>query len=46
MEVREDLAEEAGQIFADAIRLAGEHFNFNCPTAGAYQVGDSWAASH
>jgi DNA polymerase I-like protein with 3'-5' exonuclease and polymerase domains len=46
MEVREDLAEEAGRIFADAIRLAGEHFNLNCPTAGAYQVGDSWAASH
>jgi len=46
MEVRADLAEQAGRIFADAIRDAGEHFKLKCPTAGAFQVGDSWAASH
>lgn len=46
MEVREEIADRAGQMFADAIRLAGEHFNLLCPLSGAYAVGKSWADTH
>jgi DNA polymerase-1 len=35
-----------GSQFAWCITAAGEHFNLRCPLAGAYAVGDSWAATH
>lgn len=46
MEVPEHLAEEIGQLAAEAIRRAGEAFGLRCPLAGAYAVGRSWADSH
>ncbi|WP_343698864.1 DNA polymerase [Caulobacter sp.] len=46
MEVREDLAEQAGRIFADAIRLAGEFYALHCPLAGDYGIGNNWAETH
>jgi DNA polymerase I-like protein with 3'-5' exonuclease and polymerase domains len=46
MEARPETAEEAGRRFSESIRLAGEHFNFRCPLAGSYDVGDSWKETH
>jgi DNA polymerase-1 len=46
LEVDEEIADEIGLIAADSIRLAGEYFNFRCPLAGAYDVGDNWSQTH
>ncbi len=46
METQPDLAETLGQLAADSIRLAGEHFNLKCPLAGAYAIGRNWAETH
>lgn len=46
MECGPDDAEELGQGFADAIRMAGEHFKMNCVLAGAYAVGLNWSDTH
>lgn len=43
---RPEEAERVGQIAADSIRLAGEHFNFRCPLAGDYDIGLNWAETH
>lgn len=43
---RPEIAEEAGRLFAQSITRAGEHFNFQCPLAGAYGIGKSWADTH
>jgi DNA polymerase I-like protein with 3'-5' exonuclease and polymerase domains len=39
-------ADTVGKTAAEAIRLAGEHFNFRCPLAGQYQIGKTWADVH
>lgn len=46
IEVNHEIAEEVGRMAADAIRQAGESFQFRCPLAGAYQVGSNWAETH
>lgn len=46
IEAEETLAEEIGQIAADAIRLAGEAYNLRCPLAGSKDIGDTWAQTH
>lgn len=46
MEAHPDVATELGTLAADAIRLAGEHFGFRCPLAGAFDVGSNWADTH
>lgn len=46
MEVHPDAAQELGRLAADAIRRAGEHFNFRCPLAGAFDVGRNWSETH
>ena len=46
IEAMEEHAEEIGQIAADAIRLAGEHFNLRVPLAGSQDIGDKWADTH
>ena len=46
MEVKEELANQAGTIFADSIRLAGEYFNLKCPLSGSSGVGKNWAETH
>lgn len=39
-------ADVVGQVVANSIREAGEHFKTNCPLDGEYQVGRSWAETH
>lgn len=46
METDPELAERVGQLAADCIRLAGEHFDLRCPLAGAYDIGRNWAECH
>lgn len=40
------LAETLGQSFADCITEAGVQLGVKCPLAGAFAVGDTWAATH
>ena len=45
--VREGIAPEIiGAIAVDAIRRAGEYFNFRCPLDGEYKTGRNWAETH
>ncbi|PXA91214.1 DNA polymerase [Caulobacter sp. D4A] len=46
IEVREELAQQAGQIAADSIAEAGVAFGLRCPLAGAFDIGDNWAETH
>ena len=46
IEVREDQAEQAGQIARQSIVDAGIHFNFRCPLDGEYKIGNNWAETH
>lgn len=46
MEAFPSHAHELGQLAADCIRRAGEHFRLRCPLAGAYDVGRNWAETH
>jgi DNA polymerase-1 len=46
IETEETHAEFIGKSAADCITRAGEHFNFRCPLAGSYGVGDSWRDTH
>lgn len=46
IEAKESLAEEIGQIAADAIAEAGEAFKLRVPLAGSQDIGDSWADTH
>ena len=41
-----DHAEQIGQMFADAIRLAGERLELKCPLSGSYDIGDNWKETH
>lgn len=41
-----ELGEEIGSASVDAIRRAGEHFEFRCPLDGDFKVGNTWADTH
>lgn len=43
---RPEIAEEAGKIFVEAFRKAGEFFEFRCPIAGEFKIGRNWAETH
>ncbi len=46
IEATPEQAETVGQMGADAIRKAGEHFSMRCPLAGEYKAGLNWAQTH
>lgn len=46
MEVRPDLAETAGRLYAESIKRAGEALSVRCPLAGAFDIGNNWADCH
>lgn len=46
IEALPDNADQVGQVAADAIRKAGEYYQFKCPLAGNYDLGDSWKDCH
>jgi len=45
-EVRQEKAEVFGGLAASCVEAAGLHYNLNCPLAGDYKVGNSWADTH
>ncbi|WP_296204140.1 DNA polymerase [uncultured Hyphomicrobium sp.] len=46
IETLPEIAELVGKTAADAIRKAGEFFEFPCPLKGNFSVGLTWADSH
>ncbi|WAW09991.1 DNA polymerase [Oxalobacter vibrioformis] len=46
VEVDEGIAEEVGKLGCEAIRLAGEYYNFRCPLSGEYKIGNNWSETH
>lgn len=45
-EVKPELVEEYKVMAVEAIRKAGEYFNFRCPLDGEAKVGESWFETH
>ena len=45
-EVAPEIKEEYKVMAVEAIRKAGEYFNFRCPLDGEAKVGDSWYDTH
>ena len=45
-EVREDQAEQFGQLAVSCMQRAGEDFNLNCRLDGEYKVGETWEQTH
>jgi DNA polymerase-1 len=46
LEVEPQLGDRIGKAAAQAIHQAGQYYNFRCPLAGAYSIGQSWAETH
>lgn len=46
IEARADIAEDVASIAADAIEMAGAHFDFRCVLAGNSAAGPTWADTH
>ena len=45
-EVRANKADVFGRLATSCMQAAGTHYNLNCPLAGDYKVGDTWADTH
>jgi DNA polymerase I-like protein with 3'-5' exonuclease and polymerase domains len=45
-EVREEKAEVFGGLAISCVEAAGIHYKLNCPLAGEFKVGNSWADTH
>ena len=45
-EVQATEADVFGRLATSCIEAAGTHFKLNCPLAGEYKVGDTWADTH
>jgi DNA polymerase I len=45
-EVRAEKAQVFGGLATSCIEAAGLHFKLNCPLAGDFKVGNSWADTH
>ena len=39
-------AEYMGETMVNAMRKAGQHFNFNVPITGEYKIGKNWSQTH
>ena len=44
--VEPEYAEQVGQAFCDAIRLAGEELGYKVPFDGEYDIGQNWSETH
>jgi DNA polymerase I-like protein with 3'-5' exonuclease and polymerase domains len=45
-EVREEKAQVFGGLATSCVEAAGIYYKLNCPLAGEFKVGDSWADTH
>lgn len=41
-----EIAQVVAGFATKCVRMAGEHYNFRCPTAGEYKIGTTWADTH
>ena len=46
LEVEESIAEQVGQLGAEAIREAGKVLKLRCDLDGEYKIGNNWAETH
>jgi DNA polymerase-1 len=46
MECKPEIADELGELAAEAIRVAGEILGIDCPHGGDYGIGDNWYETH
>tara|TARA_S200002703_G_scaffold95634_1_gene82707 strand:+ start:2851 stop:4644 length:1794 start_codon:yes stop_codon:yes gene_type:complete len=46
IEVKEDQAEQVGQLGVQALKDTTEVLKLNCPLDGEYQIGDNWSETH
>lgn len=46
IETLPELGDIIGETAIEAIKQAGEHFNFRCPLDGEYKIGRSWKETH
>lgn len=46
IEVKEEITDEVSNIAAEAIRCAGEYFQFRCELAGNSAAGRNWCETH
>lgn len=46
MDCHKDCADEAGELFSDCIRIAGEMLKLRCPMGGSYKKGLTWWETH
>ncbi len=46
LDVREEIADEFGQLAAACVTRAGHFFGFKCELAGDYKIGPTWAGTH
>ena len=44
--VREDKAQEFGEMVVKAAATAGEFFNFKCPIGAEFKIGRNWCETH
>jgi DNA polymerase I-like protein with 3'-5' exonuclease and polymerase domains len=41
-----EVATMVAELATKCVTLAGEHFNFRCPTAGEAKIGTNWSETH
>lgn len=46
IQIRPDVAEEAGKMLVQCIRDAGKFYKVRCPMDGEFKIGMSWAETH
>lgn len=44
--VKEELADDIGQLCIKAIELSGQYYKFRLPLTGEYKCGQNWAETH
>ena len=44
--VKEKYAEKIGTLAIEAIKIAGERYNFRIPLTGEFKTGQTWATTH
>ena len=45
-QVKENQAEQLGQLAVQSITNAGKELNIRCPLTGEYKIGNNWSETH
>ena len=46
LQTNQEEADDVGRTAVQAMRKAGEHYEFRCPLDGEYKIGSTWADTH